>query len=212
MKSTREKILEAAEVVFMEKGFAAASVRDITQRAEVNVAAVNYHYGSKEDLILALIHKYTDALNLQRIERLAKLEASGPMCERICKLVRVIAEPMLEMVCSNAEGARAMLVLYGRIMAEGDTMRERIDMDVFGEIFRAICEAISRVLEVNEPQRVHMVAHFIVSTVVGTMLHTPRASAFSPPEYLINDSSQITENLVRYICGGIHEVLENDIS
>lgn len=52
---TRERLLEAAGEVFAEKGFRAATIRDICQRANANVAAVSYHFGSKEQLYHTVI-------------------------------------------------------------------------------------------------------------------------------------------------------------
>ncbi len=47
---TRQKILDAAEIVFAEHGYAAATVREICNVAEVNIASINYHFGGKEEL------------------------------------------------------------------------------------------------------------------------------------------------------------------
>ncbi|RMG59448.1 MAG: TetR/AcrR family transcriptional regulator [Deltaproteobacteria bacterium] len=56
-KSGREKIIDAAERLFAEKGFRAVIVRAITKAAGVNVASVNYHFGSKENLYLQVIRE-----------------------------------------------------------------------------------------------------------------------------------------------------------
>src|SRR6266568_3256030 len=54
--TTRERILEAAEEVFAEKGFNQATVREILKRAAVgNIAAINYHFGDKERLYIATV-------------------------------------------------------------------------------------------------------------------------------------------------------------
>ena len=55
---TVQRILDAAEVLFAQKGFAETSLRAITSRAGVNLAAVNYHFGSKEALIQAVFERY----------------------------------------------------------------------------------------------------------------------------------------------------------
>ena len=55
MTGTQIKVLEAAEAEFAEHGFAGASIRNITQRAGVNVASMHYHFGSKEELIKQLL-------------------------------------------------------------------------------------------------------------------------------------------------------------
>ena len=58
-ESTRRRLLEAAEVIFAEKGFKHANVREICQQAGANVAAVNYHFGGKEQLYIETVrHAY----------------------------------------------------------------------------------------------------------------------------------------------------------
>ena len=70
--STRQRILDSAELLFARHGFAGASLRQVTASAKVNLAAVNYHFGSKENLINEVFRRRLDSLNEQR---LAALEA-----------------------------------------------------------------------------------------------------------------------------------------
>ncbi|MFK8137218.1 MAG: TetR/AcrR family transcriptional regulator [Bdellovibrionales bacterium] len=58
-QETKEKIIKAAKAVFAEKGFDAASIRDITGHANVNVGAINYHFGSKEDLLKYILNEFS---------------------------------------------------------------------------------------------------------------------------------------------------------
>ena len=62
-KDTAERILDAAEALFSEKGFAETSLRNITTKASVNLAAVNYHFGSKKELIKAVMSRYMNELS-----------------------------------------------------------------------------------------------------------------------------------------------------
>ena len=75
--STRQRILGAAEELFAERGFAAASLRQVTAAAKVNLAAVNYHFGSKDNLIEEVFRRRLDELSRRRLERLAAIEAAG---------------------------------------------------------------------------------------------------------------------------------------
>ena len=72
---TKDRILDAAERLFADKGYSATSLRDITQEAEVNLAAVNYHFGSKEALLTALLERRLDPVNRKRLELLDAAEA-----------------------------------------------------------------------------------------------------------------------------------------
>src|SRR6185503_14026354 len=71
---TRTRILDAAEALFMQHGFEATSMRHLTSTAEVNLAAVNYHFGSKDALIEAVFRRRLDPMNAARIAALDELE------------------------------------------------------------------------------------------------------------------------------------------
>ncbi len=71
---TKGRILDAAEDLFIEHGFEAMSLRQITSHADVNLAAVNYHFGSKEALIHSMLARRLDRLNVERLNLLDKFE------------------------------------------------------------------------------------------------------------------------------------------
>src|SRR5678809_546336 len=75
---TKTRILDAAERLFVEHGFEATSLRSLTSAAGVNLAAVNYHFGSKEELFQAVLTRRLDPMNQERIELLEKLERESP--------------------------------------------------------------------------------------------------------------------------------------
>ena len=72
---TKEKILDAAEELFSEHGLEATSIRNIVAKAGVNISAVNYHFGSKNDLILEVYKRRLGPINQARLDSLEKLEA-----------------------------------------------------------------------------------------------------------------------------------------
>src|SRR3954471_7344996 len=71
---TRRRILDAAEELFMQHGFEGASMRQLTGKAGVNLAAVNYHFGSKDALIEAVFQRRLDPMNAARLAELDRLE------------------------------------------------------------------------------------------------------------------------------------------
>src|SRR5437588_11292962 len=84
---TKTRIHAAAERLFVEHGFEATSLRQLTPAAGVNLAAVNYHFGSKEELFQAVLTRRLDPMNQERIERLEKLEREAgerpASCEKV---------------------------------------------------------------------------------------------------------------------------------
>ena len=74
---TRHRLLQAAELLFIERGYEALSLRQVTARAEANLAAVNYHFGSKEAMLQELLSQRLDRLNEERLRLLDACEADG---------------------------------------------------------------------------------------------------------------------------------------
>ena len=83
--ATKDRILDAAEALFMEHGFEATSLRAITAAAGVNLAAVNYHFGSKEELFQAVLTRRLDPMNQERLDVADALRARGRARSR-CRL------------------------------------------------------------------------------------------------------------------------------
>jgi len=138
---TKTRILDAAERLFVEHGFEATSLRQLTTAAGVNLAAVNYHFGSKEELFQAVLTRRLDPMNQERIERLEKLEreASGkPLsCEKILfamliPALRLARDERREQRLAVREAAVQRRARDAR--ARGDVVERRAPQPVRGEL------------------------------------------------------------------------------
>jgi len=78
--STKDRILGAAEELFAQHGFAGTSLREVTSRADVNIAAVNYHFGSKDNLINEVFRRRMDVMSAQRLDALRDAVECSPAC------------------------------------------------------------------------------------------------------------------------------------
>ncbi|MDX1454872.1 MAG: TetR/AcrR family transcriptional regulator, partial [Gammaproteobacteria bacterium] len=93
-ESTRDRILQHAERLFADAGIAATSLRAITTAASVNLAAVNYHFGSKDGLVEAVYRKHLEPVNEARTRNLDRLEADqSPLS--VEAIVRAFVEPLV---------------------------------------------------------------------------------------------------------------------
>ncbi|MBU1003989.1 MAG: CerR family C-terminal domain-containing protein [Proteobacteria bacterium] len=90
--STKERLFKAAIHVFAEKGFEAATVREICTRAKANVAAINYHYGDKEKLYAQVVH---EIFQVTREARTPYLGADAPPHDRLKAFIRATFEEVL---------------------------------------------------------------------------------------------------------------------
>ncbi|MGG6373842.1 TetR family transcriptional regulator, partial [Stenotrophomonas muris] len=76
--STKDRILGAAEELFAQHGFAGTSLRQVTSQADVNIAAVNYHFGSKENLVNEVFRRRMDEMTGARLSQLERARAEHP--------------------------------------------------------------------------------------------------------------------------------------
>jgi len=138
---TKTRILDAAEALFVAGGFDAMSMRQITTTASVNLAAVNYHFGSKDALIQAVLARQLDPLNEARLAVLGALEAD--LAERMtCEHVLVaMFLPAVRMSRSGAPNAERFLHFLGRAYTDpSPVVREFIDthyLETLGRFFFA---------------------------------------------------------------------------
>jgi AcrR family transcriptional regulator len=115
MIDTKQKILDTAERLIGEQGYSGTSLRHIIAEAGVNLAAVHYHFGSKEDLLDHVILRKAVAVNAERLARLDRLEAGGPGPVPVEKVLNAFFEPMIEVGSQSPQFVRLM----GRLYAEG---------------------------------------------------------------------------------------------
>ena len=112
---TRQRILDAAELLFTDYGFEATTLRQITGAAGANLAAVNYHFGSKEELIRELFRRRLTWLNQQRLQELDRLEAeAGGKPLKPSQILEVFFGVALKMAADTKGGGRTFMRLLGR--------------------------------------------------------------------------------------------------
>jgi AcrR family transcriptional regulator len=126
---TRERILDTAEQLFAREGPAAVTLRAIAAAAEVNVAAVNYHFGSKDKLFEEMFLRRVAPLNEERLRLLAGCLAEAGGRPRLEAVVAAYVQPAMRLADSASASARAIIVQYslGRVLAmpEVNTMLVR---------------------------------------------------------------------------------------
>jgi AcrR family transcriptional regulator len=113
---TKQKILDAAERLIAEQGYAATSLRQIIAGAGVNLASVHYHFGSKEELLDGLVMRKVGPVNEKRLALLdRRLAESGGAPLPVATILDAFLSPMGEVAARNPQFVRVM----GRVVAEG---------------------------------------------------------------------------------------------
>lgn len=170
---TKERILEAAEALFMAHGYEATSLRAITAAAEANLAAVNYHFGSKEELFEAVLTRRLDPMNQRRVSLLTELESyagSAPVpCERILSALLV---PALELARDRERGGGNFLRLLGRAYADPAPFIRRFLSAQYAEMIGRFKAAFGRALPQLPPRELSWRLHFLMGALSYTLAGT----------------------------------------
>ena len=119
LNDTRTRILDVAEELFGERGLDRVSIRDITRNAGVNLAAINYHFGSKEDLIAAVFERRVVPVNEARLAALDTVEKSaGKKISKLEAILEAFIRPALQSSLKASKGGAAFSKLFGRCLSE----------------------------------------------------------------------------------------------
>jgi AcrR family transcriptional regulator len=188
---TKTRILDAAEKLFGEKGFDATSLRDITTEADVNLAAVNYHFQSKDSLIEAVIMRGAAPINQKR---LAMLEAAGPKAT-VEQIIEAFIGPVLE------QDFEPMAPLMARVLAAPEIM-QRVFKNSMEALSRRFAEAMANALpELSQAERMWRL-HFTAGAMAHTVTRAPLMREMFGGVLDLKDRKLLIARLVKYASAG----------
>lgn len=137
--STKDRILHAAEELFAQQGFASTSLRQVTSRADVNIAAVNYHFGSKDNLVNEVFRRRMDEMSAQRLEALKAATRNVP--GQLEPVLAAFVEPALAMA-QDRHGGGAFIRVIARAYAESNEGLRKFLSEQYGHVLREFAKAI----------------------------------------------------------------------
>ncbi len=200
---TKTRILDAAEALFLAHGFEATSLRHLTASAGVNLAAVNYHFGSKEELFQAVLTRRLDPMNQERIERLAKLERESagkpPSCESVLFAMLI---PALRLARDEKRGGKNFLRLLGRAYADPAPFIRHFLSQQYAEMIGRYKEAFLRALPHLSRQELTWRLHFVMGALSYTLAGTDALKLFAQVGAADNDEL-LLQRLAPFLVAGL---------
>jgi AcrR family transcriptional regulator len=196
MTETQDKILDTAERLFGEQGYAATSLRQIISEAGVNLAAIHYHFGSKEDLLGRLIFRKASPVNDERLAILDALEAaagSGPV--PLEEILRAFLGPPFE----RMDGSPGFFKLMGRMYGEG--LMPSITEKHFHIVKTRFSAALGRALPNLSPEELALRIQFMVGAMAHCMFAVPQGHKHCGISR--NESPTLMRELVAFLGGGL---------
>lgn len=164
--STKDRILGAAEELFAQHGFAGTSLRLVTSRADVNIAAVNYHFGSKENLVNEVFRRRMDEMSARRMDQLKAAQSAHP--GELEPVLAAFVEPALA-IARDRHGGGAFIRVIARAYAEKNDSLRKFLSDQYGHVPREFAKAIAECLPALGKEQLYWRLDFLSGALTYAM-------------------------------------------
>ena len=203
---TKDKILDAAEELFAERGYYGVSIRDITRHAGVELALANYHFGPKEELFRHVIaRRAVDNSSRQMASLHRAIAAASGRPPSVEALVRAFCEPMFERTMRGGPGWKHYLQLLSHTANTRQShgflapMNERYD-----PVVAAYTDAFKQALPAASPRNVHYSVFFLQGAIVYALAETGAINRQSGELVDASDFDAILDRMVPYFAAGFY--------
>ena len=202
-RQTTERILDSAERLFADHGFEGTSIRDIVDAAKVNLAAIHYHFRSKEALLEAVLTRRISIVNEARLERLAQAEeAAAPRTPSVEDILRAFIIPTVEFAQRDESGA-TFVQLMSRMFTEPRFSLTNFLGRKFGETIARFCEALVHALPQLPREVVLWRAFFAIGAMHHLLCSSGKADLLSKGLRRSTNDAEMTEYLVEFAVAGM---------
>jgi AcrR family transcriptional regulator len=200
--STKNKILDAAESLFATQGFNGTSLREITSQAEVNLAAVNYHFGSKKELIKSVMSRYMNELS-PRLE-----SALVEVCERdnlnLLEVFSAFIEPLLSLNDFKENGTSYFLQLLGRGYSDSQGFLRWFLTTQYPGVINNFVKAVQKAYPELTAEEMFWRLHFTMGTVVFTMSSSDALIDIAKSDFdKTMDIAGVIKKVIPYVAAGV---------
>jgi len=208
LSETKRKIIEAAEIEFAKEGYSGASIRSITTKAGANVASVNYHFGTKEDLFRQMARYRFEPINELRLSLFDELEANyAPSAPPIEEVIEIVIRPIVtNFLAKGAKGAAFMRAL-GKALSEERPFMQQLQREMLKTIVARVHAFLIKAGKSIPEERIAYSMHFISCSIVGAMMQHSRLELMHGHVIDSQDAEKLSLSLTQFVAGGVKSVL-----
>ncbi len=199
--SVRERILEVAERMFAEHGMSGVGLRAITTEAEVNLASIAYHFGSKDGLLEALFAQRVAPIAQERLRLLAlcHTDIAKPALEQI---LDAFLRPALTLGVQPQFGGPAFVKLRARLATEPVMTTRKILSKAFDLSSRQFIDALMKALPHMPRAEVEWRFHFMLGAMFYTMADSGRIQALTNGRVDPGDVKRALHHMIPFLAAG----------
>jgi AcrR family transcriptional regulator len=203
---TKEKILDAAEALFVQKGYYGTSLRDISRAAGAQLALSYYHFGSKEDLFRAVIDRRADENVADLRGALVRVTAGGksPTVEEV---LSAFIEPVVEKVLRGGEGWRNYIRLLAQVahMPQEESFLVPVNIH-YDAVVREFVEQMARLFPDMAREDVHWGFYFYQAAITDLLNEPGMVDRQSDGLCRASDLETIVKKITRFFAAGFRGI------
>ena len=202
-QDTKNKILDAAETLFSQQGFMQTSMREITTLAGVNLASVNYHFGSKKNLIQSVLKRYLDVL-MPQFDTVLKHSDSNLECNNLEGFLASLVPPMMTLQDVSPNGTEKFVQLLGKGYNETQGHLRRFIMNDYGVTISRLIEHIKLSLPSVSEEVLFWRLHFAMGSFVFSMASSQALKEIAQSDFNSSvDVSDVILQMVPFVAHGL---------
>ena len=199
---TRERLLDAAESLFAERGFEGTSMRAITKAAGTSVSAANYHFGSKEKLLHETLRRATAPANEQRIALLDRYQAeAGDTPLPLERVLDAFLRPVIEW--RTREGVEGARQISARLFSDPPELIQSIKVEIFGPMSRRFLDALELALPDHPPADVELAYQFLIAIMVYVISGQLDSSSWAARHAEGIDEEDLLRHMIQFSAAGL---------
>ena len=198
---TKERLLVVAGELFADRGFDSVSLRMITDRANVNLASVNYHFGSKEELIGAVVDDIVRPVNERRLSLLSLIDYTTQ--DPIRKIIHAFIDPVFDLSASGNDDNK-YYKLISRCIASRDERVSSIIIKQFPEVLAQFVSALTKALPSINSNSAHLKIMFMAGALAHSLFHYENLLLISEGRFDLNSTEVLKSELVSFLLTGMN--------
>ncbi len=203
---TRTALLDAAELLFAEKGFYGVTVRAIAKAADADPALVTYYFGGKRELFDAVLLRRADELNQIRLAELEACEReAGPEGPSVEAIIAAFTHPLLDRSANGGPGWKSYFALIGQV-TNSPEWGQAVMSKYFDPIVRRFLEALRRALPDAPEEEIFWSYHFLSGALVLTFAETGRIDSLSGGLCRSSDLEAVHARMPEFIGAGFRRL------
>jgi len=202
---TVKRILDAAEQLFAEKGFAETSLRLITSKAGVNLAAVNYHFGSKKALIQAVFVRFLDPFVSSLERELDQHEQRGDLRQlSLEQLLEMLVDQALAVKPRSGNDLSTFMRLLGLAFSQSQGHLRKYLAEVYGRVFQRYMSLVYGAVPTIPPAELFWRVHFMLGSAAFTMSSMKALRAIAEAEFAEHHAvDEVLRLMVPFLAAGM---------